>query len=218
MKKNDLESTFQEALERLKKETMHALAGKRCYFSSGVEHVLTEAACASLMQCECAASRHAVSRDFVAVAEACGALMSSGVDGHEDEVNGILRRIETMIQARTAMGCTKDDLERLEQQLNEREASLVARESDVLDRERDVASREAAVSQRERLRDITPPPPPVHARRGRGICVYCRNQTCTKDEPCYDAYGNDNHTHNCYSCYRHWKHGSKGAKCHKGSW
>ena len=139
----------------------------------------------------------------------------SRIDGHEDEVNGILHRIETMIAARTAAGATKADLENMQAQLDLREEAIAAREADVLERERQVAAREAAVGQRENLQQITPPPPPVQARPRRALCDHCGQGVCARNSACYDNYGNDLHRHNCYECYRPWKSGGKGGK---GKW
>ena len=140
----------------------------------------------------------------------------SRLDGHEDEVNGILHRIETMIAARTSTGQTKAQLEELERQLQEREAAILAREADVLDRERQVAAREAAVGQRESLQQITPPPPPVQLRTRRAVCDHCGQNVCSRGSACIDANGRDIHSpHNCYQCYRSWKHGKGGSK---GKW
>ena len=139
----------------------------------------------------------------------------SNLDGHEDETNYLLHRIETMIAARTEAGNTKEDLEEREAALEERETMIQDRETTLADRERLVAAREEAVARRESLSQINPPPPPVNTERAK--CQHCGHGVCSRSSPCFDSFGRDMHTHGCAACHDEWKkYGQKGRGRGKG--
>ena len=120
----------------------------------------------------------------------------SNVDGHEDEINYVLHRIESMIAARTEAGHTREALEEKEAALEERETLLLDREASLAERERLVQAREEAVARRENIAQINPPPPPV-PRPARAVCDHCGRGVCSRSSACYDEWGRDNHTHGC---------------------
>ena len=140
----------------------------------------------------------------------------SRVEGHEDDINEMLYKIETMITARTATGQTRDDLEAKEVELELREEAVPTRDTDVTDRERKVASRENEVAQREQLQQITPPPPPAMTRRG--MCDICGETVCSRTSPCFDQWGNDLRRHKCTACYRSWGSHPYRSRSSCGHW